>query len=115
MMSVTEHLDSLKAKHLDLEQLIEQEEARPRPDEVKIHELKRQNSESRTKSPNSPDTDVPLDASVQASARSLGAGAEMKAPPGPPGSPEHNRRIPIWLLSWASAVRKHAPESVTLT
>ena len=42
MMSVTEHLDSLKAKHLDLEQLIEQEEARPRPDEVKIHELKRQ-------------------------------------------------------------------------
>jgi hypothetical protein len=42
MMSVTEHLDSLKSKHLDLEQLIEQEEARPRPDEVKIHELKRQ-------------------------------------------------------------------------
>ena len=42
MMSVTEHLDSLKAKHLDLEQLIEPEEARPRPDEVKIHELKRQ-------------------------------------------------------------------------
>ena len=42
MMSVTEHLDSLKAKHLDLEQLIEQEESRPRPDEVKIHELKRQ-------------------------------------------------------------------------
>jgi len=41
-MSVTEHLDSLKAKHLDLEQLIEQEEARPRPDEAKIHELKRQ-------------------------------------------------------------------------
>ena len=41
-MSVTEHLDSLKAKHLDLEQLIELEEARPRPDEVKIHELKRQ-------------------------------------------------------------------------
>ena len=30
MMSVTEHLDSLKAKHLDLEHLIEQEEARPR-------------------------------------------------------------------------------------
>ena len=28
-MSVTEHLDSLKAKHLDLEQLIELEEARP--------------------------------------------------------------------------------------
>lgn len=42
MMSVTEHLDSLKAKHLDLEHLIEQEEARPRPDEDKIHELKRQ-------------------------------------------------------------------------
>ena len=41
-MSVTEHLDSLKAKHLDLEQLIELEEARPRPDEAKIHELKRQ-------------------------------------------------------------------------
>ena len=42
MMSVTEHLDSLKAKHLDLEHLIEHEEARPRPDEDKIHELKRQ-------------------------------------------------------------------------
>jgi len=42
MMSVMEHLDSLKAKHLDLEQLIEQEEARPRPDETKINELKRQ-------------------------------------------------------------------------
>ena len=41
-MSVTEHLDSLKAKHLDLEHLIEQEEARPRPDEDRIHELKRQ-------------------------------------------------------------------------
>ncbi len=41
-MSVTEHLESLKAKHLDLEHLIEQEEARPRPDEVKLHELKRQ-------------------------------------------------------------------------
>ncbi len=36
-MSVTEHLDSLKAKHLDLEHLIEQEEARPRPDDDKIH------------------------------------------------------------------------------
>jgi hypothetical protein len=42
MMSVVEHLDSLKAKHLDLEHLIEQEEARPRPDENKINELKRQ-------------------------------------------------------------------------
>jgi hypothetical protein len=42
MMSVTEHLDSLKTKHQDLEHLIEEEEARPRPDEDKIHELKRQ-------------------------------------------------------------------------
>jgi hypothetical protein len=42
MMSVMEHLDSLKAKHQDLEHLIEEEEARPRPDEDKIHELKRQ-------------------------------------------------------------------------
>ena len=41
-MSVVEHLDSLKAKHTDLETLIEQEEARPRPDENKINELKRQ-------------------------------------------------------------------------
>ncbi|MEA2783283.1 MAG: hypothetical protein QOK29_4827 [Rhodospirillaceae bacterium] len=42
MMSVTEHLESLKAKHLDLEHLIEQEEGRPRPDDDKISELKRQ-------------------------------------------------------------------------
>jgi hypothetical protein len=42
MMSVVEHLDSLKAKHTDLEHLIEMEEARPRPDENKINELKRQ-------------------------------------------------------------------------
>ena len=42
MMSVTEHLQSLKTKHHDLESLIEQEEARPRPDEAKINELKRQ-------------------------------------------------------------------------
>jgi hypothetical protein len=41
-MSVLEHVDSLKAKHQDLENLIEEEEARPRPDEDKIHELKRQ-------------------------------------------------------------------------
>lgn len=42
MMSVMEHMESLKTKHHDLENLIEQEEARPRPDEAKINELKRQ-------------------------------------------------------------------------
>jgi len=35
-------MESLKTKHHDLEILIEQEEARPRPDEAKINELKRQ-------------------------------------------------------------------------
>ena len=42
MMSTPEHMEALKAKHQDLEHLIEEEEARPRPDEDKIHELKRQ-------------------------------------------------------------------------
>jgi hypothetical protein len=42
MMSVMEHRQSLKTKHHDLENLIEQEEARPKPDEAKINELKRQ-------------------------------------------------------------------------
>jgi len=41
-MSVTDHVDSLKAKHADLDHLIREEEGRPHPDETLIKELKRQ-------------------------------------------------------------------------
>lgn len=41
-MSVTEHIETLKAKHADLEQLITEEEHRPLPDQTMISELKRQ-------------------------------------------------------------------------
>lgn len=41
-MSTLEHVDSLKAKHADLDRLIAEEEARPHPDEGRITELKRQ-------------------------------------------------------------------------
>jgi hypothetical protein len=85
-MSVTEHLDSLKAKHLDLEQLIEQEEARPRPDEAKIHELKRP-FRGFSRSPSGPPFGWVGD-----------QGPAVSQPLG-----DHragtNRRIPIWLLS----------------
>jgi hypothetical protein len=41
-MATTEHVDTLKAKHADLDRLIAEEEGRPRPDEARITELKRQ-------------------------------------------------------------------------
>lgn len=41
-MSVTEHAESLKSKHQELEHLIEAEEHRPHPDDMLITELKRQ-------------------------------------------------------------------------
>lgn len=41
-MSVAEHVESLKAKHADLEHLIEEEEGRPYPDQTTITQLKRQ-------------------------------------------------------------------------
>jgi hypothetical protein len=41
-MSVTEHVESLKSKHQELEHLIEEEEHRPHPDDMLITELKRQ-------------------------------------------------------------------------
>ncbi len=41
-MSVIEHLDTLKAKHADLDHLINEEEHRPLPDQTLISELKRQ-------------------------------------------------------------------------
>lgn len=41
-MATTEHVDALKAKHADLDRLIAEEESRPRPDEARITELKRQ-------------------------------------------------------------------------
>ncbi len=41
-MSLSEHVETLKAKHADLENLIVEEEHRPAPDEARIKELKRQ-------------------------------------------------------------------------
>ncbi len=41
-MSVTEHVETLKSKHADLEQLINEEEHRPLPNQALISELKRQ-------------------------------------------------------------------------
>jgi hypothetical protein len=41
-MSAPQHVESLRAKHASLESQIQQEEARPRPDDTLIHELKRQ-------------------------------------------------------------------------
>src|ERR1700749_3503106 len=41
-MSAAEHVESLKAKHQDLEHLIVEEEGRPHPDQALITQLKRQ-------------------------------------------------------------------------
>jgi len=41
-MAVTEHVDALRAKHAELEHLIEEEEHRPHPDDLILAELKRQ-------------------------------------------------------------------------
>jgi hypothetical protein len=41
-MTVSDHIDSLKAKHADLERKIEAEEQRPMPDTVAVHSLKKE-------------------------------------------------------------------------
>jgi len=41
-MSMIEHVDALRAKHAELENLIDEEEHRPHPDDIVITELKRQ-------------------------------------------------------------------------
>lgn len=41
-MSLDERIDALKAKHQALESQIEEEENRPHPDDVTIHDLKKQ-------------------------------------------------------------------------
>ena len=41
-MSVMDHVETLKAKHADLDHTILEEENRPCPDETRIKELKRQ-------------------------------------------------------------------------
>jgi hypothetical protein len=41
-MSLLDRIESLKAKHQDLEAQLEEEKRRPLPDEVVIHELKKQ-------------------------------------------------------------------------
>jgi len=41
-MNLTEHVDTLKAKHHDLDQAINTENNRPHPDEMTIVDLKKQ-------------------------------------------------------------------------
>lgn len=41
-MALTSHMESLKAKHSDLESRIADEERRPHPDDVFISDLKKQ-------------------------------------------------------------------------
>ena len=41
-MSAAEHVESLKVKHQDLENMILEEESRPHPDQALITQLKRQ-------------------------------------------------------------------------
>ena len=41
-MSEREHIDALRTKHAELEAQINAEEQRPSPDDIKIHELKRE-------------------------------------------------------------------------
>lgn len=41
-MSMTERIDALKEKHHSLEAKIEREESRPHPDDVFVHNLKKQ-------------------------------------------------------------------------
>mgnify|MGYP000066584185 CR=1 FL=1 len=40
-MSIVERIDALKEKHQSIESAIEQEENRPHPDEVELHEMKK--------------------------------------------------------------------------
>jgi hypothetical protein len=41
-MAMTEHVEALRAKHAELEHLIQEEEHRPHPDDLVLTELKRQ-------------------------------------------------------------------------
>ncbi len=41
-MVIKDHVESLKSKHAELEAAIESEYSRPCPDEVYLHDLKRQ-------------------------------------------------------------------------
>jgi hypothetical protein len=41
-MSLDDHLETLRQKHASLEAAIEEENQRPHPDEIKLHELKRE-------------------------------------------------------------------------
>jgi hypothetical protein len=41
-MSVDDHIDALRAKHATLKEAIEIENQRPRPDDMRIAELKRE-------------------------------------------------------------------------
>jgi hypothetical protein len=41
-MSDREHIEALRSKHAELEAQINEEERRPAPDDIKIHELKRE-------------------------------------------------------------------------
>ena len=41
-MTMEERVESLKSKHASLEQMLQSETGRPRPDDTTIHELKRE-------------------------------------------------------------------------
>jgi hypothetical protein len=41
-MSVVDHIDALRAKHASLKEAIDTENQRPRPDDLRIAELKRE-------------------------------------------------------------------------
>jgi uncharacterized protein len=41
-MSVIEHVDALRAKHSEIDRMIQEEEHRPHPDDGALAELKRQ-------------------------------------------------------------------------
>lgn len=41
-MAEQEHIEALMAKHADLERAIEEEEHRPLPDDIRLHDLKRE-------------------------------------------------------------------------
>ncbi|HEB79671.1 MAG TPA: DUF465 domain-containing protein [Rhodospirillales bacterium] len=41
-MSLVERIDALKSKHQALEAALEEQNSRPRPDEVEVHALKKQ-------------------------------------------------------------------------
>ena len=40
-MTNEDRIDSLKARHRELEEAIDQEENKPNPDEIQIHDLKK--------------------------------------------------------------------------